>query len=44
MSEAAKDIENMQVDEEGEDEPIDENIEQASSVAEALGFEAPRRT
>lgn len=44
MSEAAKDIENMQVGEEGEDEPIDENIEQASSIAEALGFEAPERT
>ena len=33
-----------QVDEEGEDEPLDSTIEQASSLGEALGFEAPRRT
>jgi len=34
----------QQVDETGEDEPLDPTIEQASSLGEALGFEKPRRT
>jgi hypothetical protein len=34
----------MQVDEQGKDEPLDPTIEQTSSLGEALGFEKPRRT